>query len=81
MMTNAEIYKTAFAEGLELPEAAICDTLTRSETPDWDSVAQMRIVTELEDKFGIFFDTEDILSFDSYSAGIKILANHGITID
>jgi predicted AAA+ superfamily ATPase len=54
------------------------DVLVYNRHPKWDSVTHMDMVTELEDRFGVEFDTLDITSFSKYSLGIEILTKLGI---
>lgn len=48
---------------------------------EWDSVGHMELVAELEDAFDISMDTDDIIEFNSFEAGIKILAKYNILIE
>ena len=51
------------------------------KTPEWNSMAQIAIVSAIEDIFGVDFDMDDIFSLTSYEKGKEILEKKfGITI-
>ena len=47
-------------------------------TAGWDSVGHMSLITELEEAFDVFFETEDLLALNSYDAGKKVLIKYGV---
>jgi acyl carrier protein len=44
----------------------------------WDSIGHMELIVMLEEKFGISFETDDIIDFSSYSKGIEILKKYNV---
>lgn len=78
-MTNLEKYNHAFMEVLSVGEDEL-EGLTYGKSSTWDSVGQMTLVTELEDAFDIYFETDDLLEFVSYEAGKEILKKYGVEI-
>ena len=42
-------------------------------TEKWDSLTHLRLISELESVFKIIFKPNEILKFNSYNAGIKII--------
>ena len=44
----------------------------------WESVRHVDMVADLEEAFGVFFETLDITSFSTYSKGIEILKKLGV---
>lgn len=80
-MTNLEKYKMAFVKGLELEIDFVKSGLAYSEIENWDSVAHMNLVAEIEEAFDIMLDTEDIIDFSSYDKGIEILSKYDIVIE
>jgi acyl carrier protein len=75
-MTDRERYDTIFMETLglgvnELPGAC------SGKTKGWDSIGQMGLLAALEDAFGLDFEPEDILTLDSYAAGLALLRAKG----
>tara|TARA_B110000483_G_scaffold184546_1_gene218294 strand:- start:78 stop:317 length:240 start_codon:yes stop_codon:yes gene_type:complete len=79
-MNNIEIYKKSFIESLSISEEIINDTLEYNSIPEWDSIAHMGLISELEDKFKITFETDDIIDFSSFQKGKEILKKYKIEI-
>ena len=79
-MTNMEKYRQAFREALETDESLLEDSLAFDSIPEWDSVGHMRLISLLEDAFGIIFEPSDIMSFRSFGGGREILAKYGIEL-
>lgn len=80
-MTNLEKYINAFVVGLEISEDIVNSSLAYQSVEEWDSVAHMNLIAELEDAFGIMMDTDDIIDFGSYDKGIEILAKYDVIIE
>ncbi len=80
-MTNLEKYHKILKQNLGVKEDELNDdVLVYNRYPKWDSVAHMEMVTDLEEKFGVQFETLDITSFGKYSLGIEILRKLGVDI-
>jgi acyl carrier protein len=77
-MSNQEKLVQAFATALSIPVDTIVDTLTYGSIPQWDSIAHMALVTELESVFDVMLDTDDILGMSSVAVSRDILAKHGV---
>lgn len=78
-MTNIEIYKNCFVEGLEL-DADNVEGATMESVERWDSIGQMSLIALVEDAFGIELEPDELMAFTSYDAGLGILKNHGIDL-
>lgn len=79
-MTNLEKYNQVFAHVLGVKETQLDEKFTFKAVPQWDSVAHLSLISELEDAFDVMFESEDILHFGSYENGKKILERYGIGI-
>ena len=44
----------------------------------WDSIGHMSLISDLEDKFKITFETDDVVDFSSYKKGKEILKKYKI---
>ena len=77
-MDNLDKYRQCFCDVFSLGADFDIDAAEMGGTPDWDSVGHMELVTEMEDRFDILFETEDILRFTSYVKGIEIIKKYGI---
>jgi acyl carrier protein len=75
---NEPKLRHAFAQGLNIPEASVAETLTYANSPGWDSIAHMALVAALEESFDIMLDTEDIIDMSSYPKAREILTKYGI---
>jgi acyl carrier protein len=72
-----EIAQSVFIEILGLTEPIDWDTVRYQEIETWDSLAHMALVGELEDRFGIMLDTDDVLDMSSFDKALGILAKYG----
>ena len=72
-MSNLEKYNEIFMRVLNAKKEQLDGTFTFQSVPQWDSVAHLSLISELEDAFDIMFDSEDILHYGSYLNGIEIL--------
>ena len=79
-MTNLEKYKRVFMNILGVNEAALNDSFTFKDVPQWDSVAHLSLIDELEETFDVMFESEDILHYGSYENGKTILKKYGIQL-
>lgn len=72
-MTNLEKYNGIFKKMFNVSDEEL-STLAYKETAEWNSMAQIALVAELEDKFDLDFDTDDIFQLKSYAIGKDMLA-------
>lgn len=79
-MTNLEIYNKAFRDIFRKTDDELPGLKYRA-IPLWDSVGHMDLVAELEEKFGIQMETQDMLSFSSYELGKEVLGKYGVVIE
>lgn len=79
-MSNLKKYNRIFIDVLGVKEDMLNEEFTFKAVPQWDSVAHLSLISELEDAFDIMFEPEDILHYESYENGKKILEKMGIEI-
>ncbi len=78
-MTNEEALKKAFCEGLGVNEDAIdWGTLQYRGIEQWDSVAHMQVVAEIEDAFDIMMDIDDVIAMSDFKATKEILQKYDV---
>lgn len=77
-MTNEEKLRKVFAEALEIDEHQIIDDLTYNTILEWDSIAHMTLIAEIDDQFDTMLDTEDVLDLSSFAKAKEILAKYDI---
>tara|TARA_Y100001970_G_C14224243_1_gene854580 strand:+ start:2598 stop:2831 length:234 start_codon:yes stop_codon:yes gene_type:complete len=73
-------YKEAFVSALSIPDTTDFKNLKYNDIPEWDSIGHMTLISELEEKFSISFETDDIVNFSSYEEGKKILNKIGVKL-
>lgn len=74
-MTNLEKYTGIFTRLFEI-SAKKAEKLQYQDIEAWDSVGHMTLISEVEETFGIDMDADDIIDFESFETGKKILAEH-----
>lgn len=77
-MNSLKEYNRVFCETFGVSESALNEAFTFQDVQDWDSVAHLSLISNLEDTFDIMFDAEDILHYGSYLNGIEILKKYGV---
>tara|TARA_B100000989_G_scaffold298865_1_gene290581 strand:- start:648 stop:887 length:240 start_codon:yes stop_codon:yes gene_type:complete len=79
-MSNLEKYTNSFISSLSVNKDVINDKLEYNSIPEWDSIAHMGLISELESQFHITFETDDIIDFSSFRKGKEILKKYKIEI-
>lgn len=79
-MNNSEKYAEIFCSVLGVDKSSLNDSFTFKAVPQWDSVAHLSLISELEDEFDVIFDSEDILHYGSFENGKVILRKYGVEI-
>ena len=64
----------AFVQGLDLPPDTVVQALAFGQHPRWDSLAHVTLVLEIEKRFGVTLDGDEVMRLDSFAAAIEILA-------
>jgi len=77
-MENQEKLIEVFTKALGVSKDTIIDELQYNSIPEWDSVAHMLLITELEDSFDIMLDTDDIIDMSSPAKAREILVKYDI---
>jgi len=80
-MENKKKLIEAFRAALVLPESKITEDLAYNTIPEWDSIAHMSLVSELEKVYDIMLDTDDILGISSFAEAKKIIQKYGIEFE
>jgi acyl carrier protein len=73
--------REVFATALDIPIELVVDELKYNEIPEWDSVAHMALVAEIDDQFDIMLDTDDVLDLSSFAKAKEILQKYDITFE
>jgi acyl carrier protein len=79
-VTSEDILKHAFVEGLGISADEVdWDTLAYRSIPQWDSVAHMQVVAEIEDAFDIMLEIDDVIGMSSFEVTKEILTKYGVS--
>ncbi len=70
-----------FAEALDLKELEINDDTSPENTPGWDSLAMVNIVSAIENEFGIDLSFDELQRFVSFGEVYKLLREKGGNYD
>jgi len=79
-MSNEFTLKAAFVAGLEVEPDVDFETLAYRQVEEWDSLAHMQLISEIEDAFDVMLDSEDVIGLSSYLDACQILRKHGVDI-
>ena len=79
-MHKTEDYKKLFIESLSIDNKVFSEKIQYNEVPEWDSIGHMTLVSAIEEKYEINFETDDIVDFSSYKKGIEILKKYKINL-
>ena len=79
-MQNLQIYNDAFLKIFTI-ESDQLESLKYQSIDSWDSVGHMALIAELEDKFNIEIDIDDIIEFSDYKKGKEILNKYKVEIE
>ncbi len=79
-MYTLDHLRNAFRQGLGLTAQAAVDSVEYRKIAEWDSVAHMQLVMEIESAFEVMLSTEDVLALSSFRAAQDILGHHGISL-
>ncbi|HHC5058937.1 acyl carrier protein [Aeromonas veronii] len=69
-----------FSDALGIPVEQVSDVLSYQGISQWDSVAHMGLVAQLEDHYGILLDTDDIIDMSSVAKAREILKKYGVEL-
>ncbi len=78
-MNNTDQYNEIFKRILLLEDEQVKDACI-DNVPQWDSLEHFHLITEIEKRFNIKFQNEEIADFISYERGLAILKKHGVAI-
>ncbi len=74
-MNSSEV-KEILAKVLEIDIATIFDNATQKDIAKWDSLQHLNLIVEIEDKYNISIDPEDISEMLSIEKIIEIIKKY-----
>ena len=79
-MSNEVALKNAFAEGLGVNMDDVeWESLEYRGIEQWDSVAHMQVVAEIEDAFDIMMEIDDVIAMSSFTLTKEILGKYDVS--
>ncbi len=77
-MNNQELLYKSFADALQIEESMISDDLKYQSIAEWDSIAHMVLINEIETNFNVIIETDDVIDMNSVSKAKEILSKYNI---
>jgi len=77
-MENEQKLRNIFAEALQINIDLVVDDLTYNAIPEWDSIAHMTLIAEIDNAFDTMLDTDDVLDMSSFAKAKEILAKYDV---
>jgi acyl carrier protein len=68
------------SKGLLIPPDKVTEDLKYNFIPEWDSVAHMALIAEIEESFDIMMDTDDIVEMSSVGKIREILQKYDVDV-
>ena len=69
--------KALMAKLFRIPEDSINEETSMEAVNGWDSLRHIELITQLEDKFGLTFEMEEIIEMTNFSKIIEMLGRKG----
>jgi acyl carrier protein len=76
-MNNMELLESIFINTFDLKKDQL-PGLEYNSIQAWDSIGHMTLMSEIEERFGIFLEVDDIISYSSFETGIEILKKYNV---
>jgi acyl carrier protein len=67
-----------FALVLKVPAERLSDETSPDNTPSWDSLAAMELVSQIEETFGVQLSTREIMKMRSLGLAREMLRSKGV---
>jgi acyl carrier protein len=70
--------KAVFRDAFDLSPDVDFRTVRYGEIPTWDSLQHMALIGDLEDRFDIMLETDDVIGMASFDDAVRILKKYGV---
>ncbi|MFY9646444.1 MAG: acyl carrier protein [Terriglobales bacterium] len=77
--SSTEKLKNAFVHALNVSPDGDFESMAYGQTPGWDSIAHMALISEIETEFDIMLATDDVIGMSSFLKAKEIVARTGVT--
>jgi len=75
-MNNQELLYKSFSEALQIDISSISDELKYQSITEWDSIAHMVLINEIETNFNVIIETDDVIDMSSVAKAKEILSKY-----
>ncbi len=69
-----------FSRCLDVPAAELSEESSPDNTPQWDSMAAVQLVTEIEATFAVQLRTRDIMKMRTIGLARSVLRDKGVAV-
>ncbi len=75
-----DILKHLFSSILGVPESSITDALAPENTPTWDSLNAIILLTEIEKAFNMKFSFDEAMAIKNFGEVVELIRSKGGTL-
>lgn len=75
---SADVVRSVFKDVLSLQGDVDWAKVKYQDTEGWDSVAHMAIVADIEEKFDIMLEIDDVIDMSSFDETLRILKKYEV---
>lgn len=77
--SSIEKLRSAFVSALGVSADSDFESMAYGQTPGWDSIAHMVLISEIETAFDIMLATDDVIGMNSFLKAKEIVARSGVS--
>jgi acyl carrier protein len=77
--SSMEKLKNAFVNVLGVSPDDDFESMAYGQTPGWDSVAHMSLISDIETAFDIMLATDDVIGMRNFPKAKEIVARNGVS--
>lgn len=77
--SSTEKLKHAFVSALGVSPDGDFDSMAYGQTPGWDSIAHMALISEIETAFDIMLATDNVIGMSSFLKAKEIVTRNGVS--
>ena len=72
--------KDIFSKVLSVPREAVTDELSPQNTPSWDSLTAIILLTEIEHAFSVRFGFDEAMAVKTFKDVVALVSSKGVTL-
>ena len=80
-VSQVDKLKSVFISALRIPSGVDVVNLEYRGIPQWDSMAHVGLIADLENAFEVMLKTDEVLALSSFAKAKEILRSHGIEFE